>query len=320
MPVVGPPLMDALGLHIAAVEQETGLSKDILRVWERRYRFPAPERDAQGERVYNPAQLHKLRLIKRLMLLGHRPGRIVPGEVQALEALLEQSRSDSAQAAVATAQTHDLDGFFDLLRSHDVEGVRRQLSQWLLRLGLARFVIEVVAPLNTQVGEAWMQRELEVFEEHIYSEAIQSVLRPAILSIPVTADAGRPRVLLTTLSGEAHGLGLLMVEALLALEGCQCLSLGAQTPLPDIAKAAAVHRSDVVALSFTGFLPAKQVLDGLTRLRELLPEALELWVGGTSQILRRRQLPGVRRVAGLGEIGDELMRWHARGDASAVPG
>jgi len=198
--------------------------------------------------------------------------------------------------------------------------VRRQLSQWLLRLGLARFVIEVVAPLNTQVGEAWMQRELEIFEEHIYSEAIQSVLRPAILSIPVAAEAGCPRVLLTTLPGEAHGLGLLMVEALLALEGCQCLSLGTQTPLPDIVKAAAVHRSDVVALSFTGFLPARQVLDGLTRLRALLPEPLELWVGGTSQSLRRRQLPGVRRVAGLGEIGTELLRWHARGDVSAVPG
>nr|WP_316641615.1 MerR family transcriptional regulator [uncultured Roseateles sp.] len=311
--------MEDAGLPIAAVELETGLSKDILRVWERRYGFPSPERDAQGERVYGPAQLHKLRLIKRLMLLGHRPGRIVSGEVPALEALLEQARSSPALVAPVNAESHDLAGFFGLLRGHDVDGVRRQLSQWLLRLGLARFVIEVVAPLNTQVGEAWMQRELEVFEEHIYSEAIQSVLRPAIQSIPVAAEAGRPRVLLTTLPGEAHGLGLLMVEALLALEGCQCLSLGTQTPLQDIAMAAAVHRSDVVALSFTGFLPAKQVLEGLGRMRELLPERLELWVGGTAQSLRRRQVPGVRRVSGLVEVGAELGRWRALTAAAARP-
>lgn len=308
------------GLPIAAVELETGLSKDILRVWERRYGFPSPERDAQGERLYGAAQLHKLRLIKRLMLLGHRPGRIVPSEVAALEALLVQARDAAAGAAPVNAEAHDLAGFFALLRGHDVEGVRRQLSQWLLRLGLARFVVEVVAPLNTQIGEAWMQGELEVFEEHIYSEAIQSVLRPAILSIPVAAEAGRPRVLLTTVPGEAHGLGLLMVEALLALEGCQCLSLGTQTPLPDIAKAAAIHRSDVVALSFTGLLPAKAVVDGLLRLREQLPGPLELWVGGTTQSLRRRQLPGVHRVAGLSEVHAELRRWHARGDAAAVAG
>ena len=35
---------------IAAVERDTGLSKDILRVWERRYGFPKPGRDAFGER------------------------------------------------------------------------------------------------------------------------------------------------------------------------------------------------------------------------------------------------------------------------------
>src|SRR5271165_2475103 len=36
---------------IAAVERDTGLSKDTLRVWERRYRFPLPLRDTSGERV-----------------------------------------------------------------------------------------------------------------------------------------------------------------------------------------------------------------------------------------------------------------------------
>ena len=36
--------------NIAAVERDTGLSKDVLRVWERRYGFPAPTRDDNGER------------------------------------------------------------------------------------------------------------------------------------------------------------------------------------------------------------------------------------------------------------------------------
>lgn len=39
-------------LNIAAVERETGLSKDVLRKWELRYGFPAPLRDSQGERAY----------------------------------------------------------------------------------------------------------------------------------------------------------------------------------------------------------------------------------------------------------------------------
>ena len=50
-----------LDFNIAAVERETGLSKDVLRMWERRYGFPVPERDANGERLYPAAQVERLR-------------------------------------------------------------------------------------------------------------------------------------------------------------------------------------------------------------------------------------------------------------------
>ena len=46
-------------LSIAAVERDTGIGKDTLRVWERRYRFPEPGRDANGERIYPLAQVEK---------------------------------------------------------------------------------------------------------------------------------------------------------------------------------------------------------------------------------------------------------------------
>ncbi|MGE0106807.1 MAG: MerR family DNA-binding transcriptional regulator, partial [Thiomonas sp.] len=42
----------ALQLSIAAVERDTGIGKDTLRVWERRYGFPQPHRDASGDRLY----------------------------------------------------------------------------------------------------------------------------------------------------------------------------------------------------------------------------------------------------------------------------
>ena len=66
-----------VSLSIAAVERDTGLSKDTLRVWERRYGFPLPHRDALGERSYPFDQVERLRTIKRLLDAGHRPGRVV---------------------------------------------------------------------------------------------------------------------------------------------------------------------------------------------------------------------------------------------------
>ena len=38
--------------------------------------------------------------------------------------------------------------------------LRRTLNQAVLRLGLARFITEMLAPLTVHVGEAWMRGEM----------------------------------------------------------------------------------------------------------------------------------------------------------------
>ena len=113
----------------------------------------------------------------------------------------------------------------------------------LARVGLAAFVARGLAPLATAIGEAWLDGRLAVYEEHLFSEAVQSVLRSGMLPFQTGLEASAPRLLLTTVPGEADALGLLMAEALLTLEACPCLSLGVQTPVDEIAAAArAPHR------------------------------------------------------------------------------
>lgn len=305
---VGTP--PAGGVGIAAVERDTGINKETLRVWERRYGFPSPWRDAAGERLYPPEQVQRLHLVKRLLDAGHRPGRVVSASPEALSALLQPTAAAAAGPAGAPpAEAPEVAACAALLRGHDIDGLRRALSQAVLRRGLAASVAEVFAPLTTRVGELWMDGTLQVFEEHIYSECLQLVLRQAIQALPSAAGGG-PRVLLTTLPGEGHALGLLMAEALLSLEGAACLSLGVQTPLAQLPAAAAVHRADVVALSFSGQLPVRAVLDGLAALRDLLPRDVEIWAGGSSRALRMPGVPeGVRCLDGLAGIAPEVTRW-----------
>jgi MerR family transcriptional regulator, light-induced transcriptional regulator len=302
--------MRPITLSIAAVERDTGLSKDTLRVWERRYGFPTPQRDGIGERAYPLEQVEKLRVVKRLMDAGHRPGRIVPMPIEELQRLTD-STVDAPQHGEESATAPDLRSYIDLVRDHDMESLRRQLTQAQVRLGLHRFVTEIVAPLNTRIGDAWMRGQMEIFEEHMYTEAVQVVLRSAIGSIPEAAHAGRPRVLMTTFPGEPHGLGLLMAEALFALEGARCLSLGVQTPIWDIVLAAGAHRADIVALGFTGCMNPNQLLDGLTELRSKLPRTTEIWAGGTAPVLHRRAIDGVVPMASLVHIQTEVQRWRA---------
>jgi MerR family transcriptional regulator, light-induced transcriptional regulator len=309
----------AITLSIAAVERDTGLSKDTLRVWERRYGFPTPGRDGAGERAYTLLQVEKLRAIKRLLDAGHRPGRVVPMPLEQLRAISEQTLDQAQRGPAVVLCSDDIRELIELVRSHDAAALRSRLNRLLSRHGVGRFVIEVVSPLTMAVGDAWIRGQLEVFEEHLYTECVQVVLRGAIAAIPEPPAVDATRVLLTTFPGEPHGLGLLMAEALLALEGCRCVSLGVQTPLWDITLAAAACRSDIVALSFTGCMGPNQIADGLIELRSKLPARVALWAGGSAPVLHRRQLPGVRALAALDEL-PAALRQHQDQGRPKTPG
>jgi MerR family transcriptional regulator, light-induced transcriptional regulator len=299
--------MRPLTLSISAVERDTGLSKDTLRVWERRYGFPTPERDAIGERAYSLDQVEKLRIVKRLMDGGHRPGRVVPMPVEDLQQLSDNTVDAPRHAPSASAP--DLRVLLELLRSNQIDGLRRHLQQLSMALGLQRFVCEVIIPFNTLVGDSWMRGQLEIHEEHAYSEVLQIVLRGALANLPLSVALDRPRVLLTTFPNEPHALGLLMAETLFALQGAKSTSLGAQTPVWNMVLAAAAYKSDILALGFTGCMNPNQVVEGLTELRAKLPESVEIWVGGSSPVLQRRPVEGVIALGALSDITDQVERW-----------
>jgi len=303
-----PIELKPLTLSIAAVERDTGLSKDTLRVWERRYGFPTPERDSIGERAYPLDQVEKLRIVKRLMDGGHRPGRVVPLSLDELNRLSEHS-VDAVSRNADGVGAPELRALIDLMRAHDTDALRRRLQQLQMRLGLQRFVCDLVIPLNTMVGDSWMRGQLEIHEEHAYTELIQIVLRAALASVPAAALLDRPRVLLTTFPGEPHGLGLLMAEAMFALEGAKCLSLGVQTPLWDMVLAASAYKTDILALGFTGCMNPNQVVDGLTELRAKMPPAVQIWVGGSAPVLHRRPVEGVVALTSLPDIRAQIERW-----------
>lgn len=337
-----------VALHtIADVERDTGLSKDTLRVWERRYGFPVPQRDALGERRYDDAQLLRLRHLRRLLDAGHRPGQVVALPLDALLALNPASAGDgaaprvdpapapcppaaqattvvrarrgaAAPAAPVPAPVAPVAQWMQLLRQHDASALRQAMNQYLLAHGLASLVRDGIAAMNVSVGQAWIDGQLAVFEEHLYTEAVQGLLRHAMGQVAAGQPRQPPRVLLTTIPGEPHGLGLLMAESFMVLEGCDALALGVQTPLPDIEAAATACRADVVALGFTAVQNPRDVLAALARLRERLPPAVEIWAGGQCPALYRT--PRGPRPAGppafwplprLDDIGPAVARWRS---------
>jgi DNA-binding transcriptional MerR regulator/methylmalonyl-CoA mutase cobalamin-binding subunit len=294
-------------LTIAQVERETGLSKDVLRVWERRYGFPAPTRSNSGERVYDLGQIERLRVIKRLIDRGFRPGKLFSLTVEELQALalIQPAAQDEQELPLPFRQ------ILDEVLSDDNRGLRQAMSQLLAKQGLQQFVLDTVPQLNERVGDLWASGKLGIHQEHLYSEELSRLLRTAIGSLPTTGR--RPRVLLTTLPGEEHGLGLLMVEGVLAPEGVHCLSLGVQTPMEDIVLAVAGHAVDVLVLSFSAAFPPRHGLAALKLLRSRLPDRVEIWAGGS--MTRATSVHSILGVHWTPELRDCLARlsdWRTR--------
>ncbi len=300
-------------MTIAAVERDCGLPKETLRVWERRYGFPNPLRDRHDERLYPADQVVTLRLLRRLVDAGHRPGKVVGRSDKDLLALLGRVGGSTPQVDEYEARQ-----VLKRLEAFDAVGLREILNANVLRAGLGAFAAEIGPGLAQAVGAAWSRGELVIHQEHLFTEQFTTVLRSAINAAQGAGLPRRsPRVLFSTFPQEPHALGLLMAEAMFTLDGCLGISLGVQTPIPEIAAGARAHKADIVALSFSSMFPGPQALAGLTELRALVPEAVEIWAGGACAGMRPK--PGVSVLRALSAIGPAVTAWRAREDEGCAP-
>jgi len=254
--------------------------------------------------------------IKRVLDAGHRPGKVVSLSFDQLQDKLGTLGTQQSRAVMdfdSDALTKEQEQMWvQWLAQDQTHLIRQSLQQQILRSGLAQVVDKLVAPLCGLVGLAWMRGEISVYQEHLFTETLQSVLREAISSVDATvpSQGHRPRVLLTTTPNEQHGLGLLMAECHFALDSCTRFVLGTSTPISDIVQAAKQLQIDILALSFSPYATRKDVTDNLQQLLDQLPPSVEIWVGGSGAHNHSRFLPkGVLLLRKAGDVSAQLAIW-----------
>ncbi len=269
-------------LSIGAVERDSGIARDTLRIWERRYGFPEPLRNDKGERMYPEGQLRRLQRIRRLLDQGLRPGKVVvldDADLDLLEAELypDDSSNDS------------IEHILHVLQGSDGSELEDTLSQIYQQQGMEAFITETVIPLLYTIGERWAKGKLQIFEEHLMSEVLTRFLNREISDLQ--KNTSKPRVLLATLPGEEHTLGLLMFAALLSARNINVTNLGGEVPLDQIVLAVDRLNADVLGLTFSGAYKYENIRSNINELRDSIPENVDLWLGGEG-VKRMRKLPG----------------------------
>lgn len=293
-------------LPIRAVSRLTGITPDTLRVWERRYGFPKPSRSSGGERLFRDSDVERLQLVAQALSWGFRAGEVVPLPIRELRRLL------SAPApTLAKPISPIVPQLLDALRRDDLIGLARGLRSAIANLGPREFVTEVGAPLLEAVGQCWASGELAVHHEHFLSEALSARVHELLAHYELRRGPG-PIVLLTTLPGEAHTLGLELVALYLAELGAVPRLMGAQTPPQSIVAGVAMVGADAVGLSVSSSADTEETARHLRWLGPKLPESVELWLGGSGTQALTLRPPRLRQIEDWRALEREVLR--LRGD------
>jgi MerR family transcriptional regulator, light-induced transcriptional regulator len=273
---------------IAVVAERTGLSQDILRVWERRYRAVEPSRGAGGHRAYSDADITRLRLLHAVTNAGRSIGQVAQlpiGELSRMAQEDEAARSERANARAGGPRRGTLPEVDDLMvRALDLtsrlDGVELEhlLRRAIAQIGISAFIEDVAAPMLRRIGDNWHAGRSTIAHEHLASSTIHDLVTEAMRSMG--RGSGDATVLVATPAGERHVIGAALVGAVAASDGWRVVYLGADLPASEIASATIATHARVVAMSMIYVHDRTHALAELRSLRALIPPTVAIIVGG----------------------------------------
>ncbi len=297
---------------IGVVAQRTGLSQDVLRVWERRYGAVQPSRGGGGQRLYGDDDIERLRMLNAATRAGRSIGQVVRLSTEELARLVDEDIAAREERGTAPAGALDVarlvDGALELIRSLDSSRLDASMRRAAALMGVPAFLETVAAPLLRLVGDEWHAGRLTPAHEHLASSVLHDVAAEMMRTFP--QRNGAPRLLIATPAGERHVTGAVLAGAAAAVEGWNVIYLGADLPAGDIATAALASNVGLVAMSVVYVDDRERVLGELRALRERLPARVTVLAGGAGASVLATELSamGVRVAATLAELSVEMRR------------
>jgi DNA-binding transcriptional MerR regulator len=289
--------------YIGAVAKLTGLSADVVRVWERRYKAISPSRTSAGTRLYSDEDIYRLRRLRQAMEKGHSIGRVARLSEAELDAVINESaaRTETADPYQVTRER-----FLEAIERMDVVAADLELSRAATLYPARSLVKQIVAPILDEVGDRWSHKELGVAHEHLASWLLRSLLSSLFRLYPPTENA--ESIVLATPSGERHEFGLLLAALLAATRGWRVIYLGPDLPAAEIGFTLRLTKVRYLALSLVGEIT--EIEDELRAIADQVPAAVRVWIGGANALNHRELIhkQGWILIRDLDDLDDRLRR------------
>lgn len=280
---------------IQVVVRRTGLTADVLRVWEKRYEVVEPGRSKGGHRLYSDDDVERLLLLNRVTSAGRRISRMARLETEELQQLADEDAEAAlaarpAEAVTVKAEPH-LTACLSAVDRMDGRGLETSLMRATVALPAPMLIQEVMGPLLTRIGEQWEHGRLTVGHEHLASAVIRRVLESIVNACAPEPDA--PAIVVTTPAGQAHEFGALLVGAAAAAFGWRVTYLGTSLPGSEIAGVALNTGARAIALSIVYPADDPGLAAELEAVRAAAGPEVEILVGGRSASNYRESIESI---------------------------
>jgi DNA-binding transcriptional MerR regulator/methylmalonyl-CoA mutase cobalamin-binding subunit len=266
--------------RIHRVAKLTGLSKDVIRVWERRFDLLKPIRGANRYRQYSDEDVALLRYLKEQVDGGGSIGE-----------LARMGRDELLARIAAKAPTTSIieDTFRRLLREllsvldpFDRVSFEKRLNGAVAVVPFEEALHGILLPLQMQVGQLWHDNHLDIAIEHYVTRQIQQKIFSAMNQLPV-AEFG-PTIVVACPPGEEHDVAASAVAYRCRLRGCRVYYLGANVPVTSLTHLCSRVDPDLTILSIPLALSEDKASALVTGLADQGHSLAKVCVGGVGAI------------------------------------
>jgi DNA-binding transcriptional MerR regulator len=254
---------DEPAYNIKAVVRQTGISADILRIWERRYGVPSPPRAESGYRLYSERDLAVVRWLKAKTESGMSIGQAV----RLLRSLSSQPADWLPAENIPSPSKYDhlRDAFIDAAAAFDEPRADRLLNEAFALFSTEDVCLNLIQPILVLLGEKWRLGEIDISTEHFATSLLRRRLSALMTAMPLASRPGR--IVSACVPEEYHELGLLIVSLFLRRRGYEVIYLGQNIGLARLRETLEKVQPDVILLSASRLLAAANLLDLLAAIQ-----------------------------------------------------
>ncbi|MFN0087013.1 MAG: MerR family transcriptional regulator [Blastocatellia bacterium] len=264
--------------RIGAVSRLTGLSADVVRVWERRYGAINPQRSEGGSRLYSDAEIARLRRLRQAVEMGHAIGQVAKLGDTELESLSLKGNSQyPAHTDAADPYAVSRARFLEAIARMDVLTAGEEINRAATLYPPRVIVKNIVVPLLNEIGDRWTHKEYGIAHEHVATNLLRNLLSSLFRLYP--PDDAAETIVFATLPGERHEFGILIGALIAATRGWRVLYLGTDLPSREIVRTVKLVKARVLAMSIITEQNG-QVEEDVRAIADLLPSNVRVWVGG----------------------------------------